>query len=374
MPELKQSSIVRRTTGAKLLTVLSALLLAGACGDDGPTYPDTFDPLAVQQDMEGVNASLNAPASEAFGAMGPLIDNALAELDGGGPPLLIETPALLLDGPLNRTQARSIATRLKRSASVKQASAIPPAALGATFEYDPESGEYFMGEEDGAPANGVRFILYEIDDDFGEPAVPLVEVGHVDLTRTSNSNSVQGRVEVYNNAANAVKVLDYTARMSGTVSEPRFEIEGFARNGSDRMDFTLVTRFVVQTDEMEIDWRAEVDSHDLVTRLEQEFIDDADPRIVIDAMVSTPSGRIDLDGTINDETGGTIAVKVNGETFATMEFASGQSEPVIENADGEPLTADEEDTLHQVFEYFGNAMFLFIVLLAPMSTVLDIAF
>lgn len=377
MPELTKHSkhpIARRLGSAKLVAVLSALVLTGACGDDGPTYPDTFDPLEVQQDLEGVSASLNAPAAESFAAVGFLIDNTLFEM-GGGPALAVEAPALLLDGrPLRLHQARSIATRLKRNADLNQANAIPPAALGATFEYDPETNEYFLGERDGAPANGVRFVLYEIDEELGQPAEPLVEAGYADLTRTATSNSVQGRVEVYGTGANPVKALDYTARVAGTVSNPRFVVEGFARNGADRMDFSLETTFSAQSETMEIDWRAEVDSRDLVTRLEQEFVDGANARSVIDAMISTPSGRIDLDGVIREDDGGSLAVKVNGETFATMELANGESEPVILNADGEPLTAEEEDTLRQVFEYFAGAVFLFLVLLAPMGTLIDAAF
>jgi hypothetical protein len=46
--------------GAKIATMLAALMLAAACGDDGPNYPDVFDPAAMQDELSTANAAMLA--------------------------------------------------------------------------------------------------------------------------------------------------------------------------------------------------------------------------------------------------------------------------------------------------------------------------
>lgn len=361
---------------------MAAMLVAAttACGDDGPNYPDVFDPAAIAEEIGGAGAAMNAPATESFAASGSLIDDAIAAI---GVPLAVETPAQLLDGPLQMRELRSLMARMKRPAAALRtatpggttAQAIPAFALGKTFVYDPEAGAYEVSDVPGAPSNGTRFVLYAVDPVFGEPVEPLVETGHVDLTRTAGANSATARVEVFAAGVSNLKVLDYLARVAGSATSPRIELEGFATNGQDRVEFTLVTAFSFADDRVSLNWRTEVPTSDLVLRLEQSFIDDENPRFNIDAAVVSANGRIDLDGTVTDEEGGALVVKVNGEDFATMELATGEDEePTILNADGEPLTEEEQSTLLQIFEWFAGAFIVFLALMAPMGTVLDAAF
>lgn len=381
MSFISKTRVPRRAIGAKLATVAATLLFATACSDDGPSYPDVFDPAAIQTELALAGAAMETPATESFAAAGILIDDALAAM--GGAELSLSTPAMLLDGgALTPSEARDVATSLRRVATLRTATpggtvanAIPNAALGRTFEYDPATDQYVMGDIDGAPDNGVRFVLYLIDPTFGMPVEPLVEAGYVDLTRTATNNSAQGRIEVYNGALSQLKVLDYTARVEGSVSSPRIVIAGFARNANDRLDFSLATSFSLEDESIDVEWRTTLPEHDLVTRLNQSFTSGEEPRFVIDAAVVSANGRIDMDGSILEFGGGSIVVKVNGQTFATMDLATGEDEqPTITNADGEPLTAEEEATLQQIFEWFAGAFIVFIVLLAPLGSVLDAAF
>ena len=41
----------------------------------------------------------------------------------------------------------------------------------------------------GAPANGVRFLLYAVDPVTFQPVEPLVEAGYVDITDLSGGNT-----------------------------------------------------------------------------------------------------------------------------------------------------------------------------------------
>jgi hypothetical protein len=158
------------------------------------------------------------------------------------------------------------------------------------------------------------------------------------------------------------------------VSAPRVEVEGFAENAENRLEFSLATAFSLADESININWVARVPTQGLVTRLNQRFTGDVNPVFTIDAAVVSPSGRVDIDGTVNEASGGSLAVKVNGETFATMTLTSGEGEPTIVNAGGEPLTEEEQAVLLQVFQWFAGAIFVFAALLGPVGPLLDAAF
>jgi hypothetical protein len=65
-------------------------------------------------------------------------------------------------------------------------------------------------------------------------------------------------------------------------------------------------------------------------------------------------------------TGGTITVRINGDVFATI-TASGTGEPVIEGADGQPLTTDEAAALQNIFMLTGEAFISFDAMLIPVG-------
>lgn len=361
-----------RAAAPKLIALSSALLLATACGDDGPNYPDVFDPAAIQTEITSANSAMSSPATEAFSGLGFLIDMALT--DGSGDPLVITAPAELI-AEARLAPRKATLTRLRAQATLLQANAIPAEALGVTFTYDVETQQYVPSDIPGAPANGVRFELYAVDPTDGLPVEPLVEVGHVDLTRSANADEANARVEVFQGTVTPTKVLDYSATVGGSVTTPRVTLEGFAQNATDRLDFSLITRYALADESIRLEWRTEVPTRDFSTRLIQTMSGDANPRFTIDAAVISTNGRIDIDGTVRDQTGGELVVRVNGDVFATMDLATGEDEePVITNADGEPLTAEEEEILSQVFIWFAGAIFVFAALLGPVGPLLDAAF
>lgn len=58
--------------------------------------------------------------------------------------------------------------------------------LGQTFEWNATTGAFAAGSRAGAPAGGVRLLLYA--QQFGEPTQPLQEIGAADLTQNGGSN------------------------------------------------------------------------------------------------------------------------------------------------------------------------------------------
>jgi hypothetical protein len=63
--------------------------------------------------------------------------------------------------------------------------------------------------------------------------------------------------------------------------------------------------------------------------------------------------------------GGSFSVKVNGDLFATVTLTdSGQT---VTGAGGEPLTAEEEATLHDIMNYYEVSLVAFSELILPLG-------
>ncbi len=120
-------------------------------------------------------------------------------------------------------------------------SSIPSEIAGKTFEYDLETQHYVATDREGAPANGVRFILYELDSETGLPAASLTEVGYVQLTATQSGTSQSVHLTVVG-TPNNVTYFDYTLGVTYTSTTAAFSISGFVTNGVDRVNFNFAAR------------------------------------------------------------------------------------------------------------------------------------
>jgi len=63
----------------------------------------------------------------------------------------------------------------------------PANVLGKTLVWDTQTSEYVIGNQTGAPANGVRLLIYFIDTQTSAPSLPLNQIGYVDLTDESTA-------------------------------------------------------------------------------------------------------------------------------------------------------------------------------------------
>ncbi len=342
------------------------LLATAACSES--TAP--LDPAGVQEDVASAAAALNTGPTTSLGALGPDINFALADLGGGL--AVLDLPAALLSDPNALVHREELRIRARKELGT--ASVIPQVALGKTFEYNTTLGRYTIGERTGAPANGVRFVLYAIDPLTEEIALPLSETGYVDLTRTVSNQTATARVEAYATAGGLGKVLDYSATIGGLLVAPTAQVQGYARNASDSLTFSLTSSFSLQNASVVIDWRAAVPTRGLSSRMEQTISGGELPSITVNGRLSSRNGSVGIAGTIGFETGGTITVTTNGQTFATIEFVPGAEEPTILNAQGQPPTEAQLAMLRQILEWFEDAFDIYEDLLDPVETLLDIAF
>ena len=361
-----------RTSFLRPAAAIAALALAAAC--DSATAPVPLDAAGVQADVGAATAAVNAPATASFGALGPQINLALAAIGGGAG--IADLPAALLSDP------NALATRAELRARVLETggtpAVIPAVALGKTFEYDVVTDRYVAGLRTGAPANGVRFVLYAVDPITKAPVEPLVETGYVDLTRTFTQQQgvlATARVEAWSGGTAPVKVLDYGVTVQGTLLAPTVSVAGFAKNASDSLSFLLSSALAISTQSLAIDWQTALASHGFTSHVVETITGGNAPQVTIDGSLTSLSGRVGITGTIVQETGGTLTVKVNGQTFATIQLDSADDqEPTILNASGQPLTGAQAEMLRQILDWFRDAFALYEDLLDPVKNLLDVVF
>jgi hypothetical protein len=213
------------------MAVVAALGLLGACGrETGPGDPGApapaFQTARVEAGVGAVNRASASPVLGSFEALGRFVGQAGL------------TPVEPATGPATLAQA---AARIGGVVAGTGAALVPvmrPSVFGTTYVFDPAARRYVADPgRTGAPANGVRFILYEVA---GEPAAPVPgrEIGHADLTdeRASDPTTAGIRFVV---VSGGVTHLRYTLDLSGSVAAARFVVGGFLSDGTERVDFTV---------------------------------------------------------------------------------------------------------------------------------------
>lgn len=119
---------------------------------------------------------------------------------------------------------------------------LPADLLGATLEWDPGSEAYVTTDRDGAPPDGLRFLLHAS----GAPPVPP---GFLDVTDDGGSaGSLDVRLE-----KEGVVRLDYAIVTDSTESGTTISAEGFVTGGPERVDFSVAQAVVVGSEGFQID-------------------------------------------------------------------------------------------------------------------------
>jgi hypothetical protein len=225
----------RRSWLASILAFAIVLPLIAACGDDSTSPTTDLDPAEAQAALEQVidqyfNDNPGLSSLETFGAA---IGNALPSLAPAAFTLYPESPNLFgVAGRLGQSMRAAYA----RAASLPMLMAnIPTELLGTTFIYDPGNSQYIASDRTGAPADGVRFILYD-------GISTLNEVGYFDLIDKSNFGINPATIDItfkvfITAASTTMPVVNY--RVTGTVSDTggTLLVTGFLSDGSDQLDF-----------------------------------------------------------------------------------------------------------------------------------------
>ncbi len=345
------------TFRSRALLALTVFSLA-ACSEETEFLTDLSTAEATA-DVELTAAAFETPQTEALVELGYEIDAAL----GGGVAVMSSVVAAG-PSPDARTAARLLETF--ESAPAEPMAAIPAGALGKTYAWDLGLEQYVQTAATGAPANGVRFLLYAIDTMTYLPADPLVQVGTLDITTGGTQSRPTGTVTVKNNAGTTV--LEYTATVGGTQQAPSVSIAGTAGLGPNASTFSLTVGVNLISQNVTATWRTAVPNRGLTTRTTLGFNEEG---FTMNGVMQRGLRRISISGTLSFASGGTLTVKVGDRTFAQI-TTDAEFNTTVTNADGEPLTPEEEATLELIFEWFSRTFDWMDALTGPLGAILGV--
>jgi hypothetical protein len=116
--------------------------------------------------------------------------------------------------------------------------------FGRTLEWSAVQHRLFFSERPGAPASGIRLILY-VTDSTHRPAYPPVEVGYADLLPYNTFNgggpdSMSLRFIVTDTRPTTpIVVADFLAHSHADTACQCATVEGWVNDGSTRVDFSV---------------------------------------------------------------------------------------------------------------------------------------
>ncbi len=334
----------------KNLSALSLVFAIGLTACDDSTNPgDSFDPSASAADLEAVGNAFNTDVYESlskmggdFGAVAAAPALAASVVDAGWISVSSPDKWELYGGELANALLSSSAAVLL----------IPDTFRGRTYEHNAE-GYFHNPDRAGAPPNGIRFILYEVNPITDEPGA--TEIGWVDVMDESTDLAAIVRLSVW---SGGIEYVNYTVSASGVINSVSFEIDGWVTDGTTQVNFTLNHSIdaTFATARVEIDYQVDVPSRDfsIAANMVVEF--DAETQagsITIEASFSQANNNVVVQGSIDSQTdGGTLEVLVNGNLFATITF-SGESITVV-GPDGNALSQEHAQALRTITDALGD--------------------
>ena len=358
---------------SRLYTLAALGTLATACQQT--TAPDLgieFDSDATLAAYETVDSLLTSPDWAPFQALG-------GRTPFSGSPAAVEVVGALFDGA-NRDGGRTFALGLMNRIQDSGAGSSSPAAApiisdlhrGVTFVYDPETDEYTQDpERAGAPDQGVRFVLYEIDLT-GRPIVED-EVGSADLV-DEGDESAEDIVLHLTVVAHGTTVLEYRTTLDDTPTGGTLGVHGALQDQAGlRLDFDIEASSALVGDRTTLDvaFDLRVSARDFsisgsVSGVEEGV--EGEGSVELTVRHRDDSIRLSVDGEGGEIDG---SVFVNGNLFATV--IGDATDPVIASASGEPLTLGELLVLRHIIDSVEDVFDFLEDLLDPVDELVIIA-
>ncbi len=356
--------------GAVPLGIAGAVLgtLAG-CGDATAPW-SRFDPDEALYNLEEVTRPLDPDGDLLLG-----LDLAVITLEYYGSGALGSALSLHairpepLSAALRPSKAPVGSWRRRAAGSEVQGGTIagltlPWAFTGETMTWDPVDG-YVVSGFAGAPANGVRFILYRMDPVTGYPSRPLSALGHMDILDEDGATTEAVRVRAVRTSGPDRVIADYRVTFAGTGSYSEGSME------------TTLRGVVGEVGTVDVD---------LTQRLEWSGSRDHE-ELTLDYVYRRGSSRVELEGratsgyeaaewaTFDFETrirGGYSTTEIDASISATgslrgdvrsdgrrvIRIDGHDGSPRFERSDGGQLSWSEEAVLEQIWTGITDLIWL----------------
>ena len=322
-------------------SVVLLLTAAAACGNDatGPGSDDPFDPEQVNADLAAVELAITANADLEADMV-----HVTAALDAIPTASLVFEPSDL--SALSALSVQSPLVRPVRTAPLALNGAsqplIPADLLGKTFEWDAVEGAYVATERTGAPAAGVRFILYD------RTQAPPVENGFLDLTDESNASADRLNVHV---EKNGVTRLDYDIVVTETTNGVTISVAGFLTDGTSQVDFEVLEGVTETADGFRLDVSYSLSLAGQSLSVGVDYVIDFGTTSSVEFVATFVNGPNTLVLDLSQQGAGDIAgtVEWNGDLVMTV-TDDGNGQPTFLGPDGEELTAAEAAAIEEMFE------------------------
>ncbi len=360
-------STFRLNSIRSMVAILMTGVTLAACGGDDP---EPFNPTGMSEDMAALGAPFESQAATSFAYYGQAMDDAFVAPIVSGSMNVIRS-ATEKRGFFNSAASvrATIASLTRRPATNVALAVIPAEYLGQTYTYDPVDERYELSDLTGAPANGVRFILYAINPVTREPVDPLQEVGYADLLDQSTGSSNSVRVQL---VSNNVTYFDYGVTGSSTASSAQVVVDGYVTDGTTRVNFDLNTSAVQTGSEagaITFDYDLSIPNRDVQLDYLVVIASSAGGgSIEVDLSVNGANGSVGIEGQLN-EGPGVLNVSVNGDDFARINMTADQVTSIT-NPEGGELTAQETGALIAVWAAVLRGLDVFEDLLDPLDNLL----
>jgi hypothetical protein len=242
-------------------------------------------------------------------------------------------------------------------------------ARGRTFVYDAAADDYRADlTRTGAPANGVRFILYALD--ARNRPIPSQEIGYADLL--DEGPEIGDEVALRLVAVERGRtVLDYRTRaLQLGEGSGRIDVTGFVVDGASRLTFTIEVagEEVGGATELELDFTLRMEDRGFAVTGALRGIegdDDADATIGLTVRHGAHLLRVDVTTTSGIVDG---EILVDDRLFVTL--SGPKDNPVITGPTGAALTGAELLMVLQVVDIVDDVFDLVEDLLQPMDNLL----
>jgi hypothetical protein len=361
----------QRWTAALSLTALAGLLAACETGTE-PGDPSTFDAERALQDYEAMDSILASPSMDGFRALAQGVTfHSLGEDVSLAAGVAAEIGSL--QGPSgSESFARNLANLVANADFGPSANpVISSFRRGKTFVYDGSLGRYVMDPaREGAPATGVRFILYEPGSG-GRPN-PEAEVGYADVIDEGDDSPEEIALRLMV-VEDGTTILDYRTTVDILADGGTVAVQGYLQGKFDRLDFDISVTGTAGGDGAALDIAFEmgIAQRDfLITGSVQGTHANSGGTGEIHLLVQhgTDSFSVEVVGT-GESMDGTI--HLNGHLFATVE--GDPASPTIKGSGGEELSWTEALVLHRVLDASEDVFDLFEDLLDPVDELVIIA-